>query len=281
MSTGTERFNELLVKIGFVISGTATVITFFLIGGLIGLPPQTSSFKINSTNGLDSSGSNTTPFGNGKNLALLNVNSDTPQTEGLREMGGGGDVNQTEISVNDEIITNANTAKSVGGAENTNAASVAAELAPCPPPPDTTATWKVYKNEKFGYTARYPGDYRIYEQGTASVSFHRGVSAVPGLTVSQFDLDFWHPPDDASITDWVLTKYFSGPKSDYAGLVSINGIEMVHLIHGGASNRYGEEYLFKRNGQMFRLLAYPFPPEDRCQNWILEEFFHSFAFVSA
>ncbi len=146
------------------------------------------------------------------------------------------------------------------------------------PSPYDYSGWQKYTNEKFGYTALIPGDVNVTESGDGTtVSFEEGTATVehwPGLTINHYDSDFYHPPEDSEVGQWVLG---SGIPHDEVGLArEIAGRPALHLIIKSTPEAYAfDEYYFIKDSQLFRVVILPGGDQD----WqLIDQFLQSFYF---
>jgi len=144
-----------------------------------------------------------------------------------------------------------------------------------------TEGWGTYTNEPLGYSLMVPPDATVLE-GTDGRSIQITGPLVdnerwPFFEVRTFDSDFYHPPADVDLRQWVLDHVPAHDAVDTATQVA--GRPTVHLRHE-ASQQAGarDEYYVVDDGQLFTITILHSGRED----WALyDAFLNGFRFSSA
>jgi hypothetical protein len=116
--------------------------------------------------------------------------------------------------------------------------------------------WGTYTNEAFGYTLRYPAESTVLEASQNSGVQISGPlvdnERWPLIEVSYFHSEFYQPPVDVDLQEWVLEHVPSYDAVDTQTQVA--GRPAVHLAHEASPQAYAfDEYYFVEGGQLFRV----------------------------
>ena len=141
---------------------------------------------------------------------------------------------------------------------------------PIEPSPTVTAEiasdgWKVYRNEKFGYSFHYPADANIVinDDPLKTVEVIGSVIGSDNWPVIGFshpnDREEYRPPEGVDLEKWLIDHYMwtsNYPTSDIADFreadVQIAGISAIHIRHRRSGQSYAsDKYYFARAGQLY------------------------------
>jgi hypothetical protein len=114
--------------------------------------------------------------------------------------------------------------------------------------------WGTYTNEAFGYALRHPAEITVLEapQGTGIQISGPLVDNErwPVFEVQHFDSDFFHPPADVDLQQWVLDHVPSYDAVDTE--TQIAGRPTVHLSHEASQQACAfDRYYVVKDGQLF------------------------------
>jgi len=141
--------------------------------------------------------------------------------------------------------------------------------------------WKTYTNERFGYTLKYPGDATVMGSDlNQSVQFVGPIidhDHWPWFFVDHYDSEFYHPPGDTDVEQWVLDSNVS---FEWFGSEHwVASLPALHLANDEGPGYYAtDDIYFIRGEQLFHIQI--LHTESR-QDWDLyKRFLRSFTFVS-
>lgn len=152
-------------------------------------------------------------------------------------------------------------------------------VSPAPTVAYDYAGWGTYLNPNFGYQVRFPADVIFLEDNDGSkVSFDGPPvdnEPWPAISVSHYDSDFYRPPADTDVSQWVLS--FGIPHDEVGPLTFVGGLPAVHLIVNPTPQSYGfDEFYFIKDEQLYRIL---FLHTGGRQDWDLyDQFLRGFSF---
>lgn len=149
---------------------------------------------------------------------------------------------------------------------------VATQIIVVTPEPIPTATaefasdgWKIYRNEKLGYSFHYPADSNIVIDGGPL----NGVSIIgPAIDGDNWPLmGFGHPsnreefrpPEGVDLEKWLIDHDMWTPNypniSDFREAdVQIAGVSAIHIRHRRSGQSYAsDKYYFARDGQLYQV----------------------------
>ncbi len=117
--------------------------------------------------------------------------------------------------------------------------------------------WLPYLNEEFGYALLYPGECTVMGNNfDESVTFSGplvGNDFWPILTVGHYDSDFYHPPADVDLVQWITDHGL--PYAEINTEVEIAGLPAVHARYeGGQGGRGSDDFYFIRGEQLFNIM---------------------------
>ncbi len=139
--------------------------------------------------------------------------------------------------------------------------------------------WKTYTNDRLGYTLKYPGEANIMgSDRDRSVTFEGPLvdnDHWPVLMVAHQDADFFHPPAETDVMQWVLDSVQSYDAVDMETLVADS--PTVHIVYEESPMAYGSDhYYFIRGEQLFHIQIVHTGSK---QDWgLYDRFLRSFSF---
>jgi putative hemolysin len=150
-----------------------------------------------------------------------------------------------------------------------NSISTASPVATEPSPTVTAEIasdgWKIYRNEKFGYSFHYPADTNIVidDEPLNSVSIIGPLIGGDNWPLMGFshpsNREEYRPPEGVDLEKWLIDHYMWTPNypniSDFREAdVQIAGVSAIHIRHRRSGQSYAsDKYLFARGGQLYQI----------------------------
>ena len=101
-----------------------------------------------------------------------------------------------------------------------------------------TADWKIYINEKYGYSFKYPKGVKLVERDGGDcieLGEREEVKGWPDIGILHYDTSYYNPPEDAEFIDWVK-KYFVGTEGVIKEEFEFKGAPAVKIYLRGANS---------------------------------------------
>ena len=122
--------------------------------------------------------------------------------------------------------------------------------------PEGYKGWKMYRNNKFGYSVWYPGNCQVIGMDlNESVTFEGPKNKYgdiwPQIFVSHYSTKFYRPGRGVTVAEQV------GRYPDYKGpaKIKVAGLPTVLVSSEQKSDEFGaDQYFFIRNGQLYQIM---------------------------
>jgi hypothetical protein len=119
--------------------------------------------------------------------------------------------------------------------------------------------WRVYRDEKLGYSFHYPADAQVTtEVGQPGVVYITGPLIAdenwPQMTISHpNDREDYRPPEDVDLEAWLINHNLLG--DERRPDVQIAGTTAIHVRHDRSPQSYAwDRYFFAKSGQLYTIL---------------------------
>ena len=123
------------------------------------------------------------------------------------------------------------------------------ETADLPPEDLLTKDWRVYQNEKYGYSFKYPKGVRLTErdnEDSVELGERKEAKGWPDIRILHYDTSYYNPPGDAEFINWVK-KYFVGTEGVIKEEFELDGMPAVKIYFRGANSDIEGDILNWRN----------------------------------